>query len=153
MRGIHWSLVNSPHKGQWRGVLKFSLICIWIYGWVNNREAGDLRRYIDHYDVTVWFGDLLTLFILILWLRNWLNFRKPKNPEGPYPLQCINVLWIVTENMKPFGVLLWIEQFSFYTFVVDKLPFSLYRYLTLIEIFTNITLAEFFENRNNIPID
>ena len=37
--------VNSPHKGQWRGVLMFSLICIWINGWVNNGEAGDLRRY------------------------------------------------------------------------------------------------------------
>ena len=24
-----------------------------INGWVNNREAGDLRRYIAHYDVTV----------------------------------------------------------------------------------------------------
>ena len=22
-------------------------------GWVNNREAGDLRRYLGHYDVTV----------------------------------------------------------------------------------------------------
>ena len=35
---------NSPHKGQWRGALMFSLICVWINGWVNNREAGDLRR-------------------------------------------------------------------------------------------------------------
>ena len=26
MRGIHRSPVNSPHKGQWRGVLMFSLI-------------------------------------------------------------------------------------------------------------------------------
>ena len=33
--------VNSPHKGQWRGALMFSLICVWINGWVNNREAGD----------------------------------------------------------------------------------------------------------------
>ena len=52
VRGIHRSPVNSPHKGQWRGALMFSLICIWINGWVNNREAGDLRRYRAHYDVT-----------------------------------------------------------------------------------------------------
>ena len=26
------SLVNSPHKGQWRGALKFSLILAWING-------------------------------------------------------------------------------------------------------------------------
>ena len=29
----------------------FSLICVWIIGWVNNREAGDLRLYRAHYDV------------------------------------------------------------------------------------------------------
>ena len=53
VRGIHRSPVNSPHKGQWRGGLIFSLICVWINGWVNNREAGDLRCYRAHYDVTV----------------------------------------------------------------------------------------------------
>ena len=53
VRGIHRSSVNSPHKGQWRGALIFSLICVWIDGWVKNREAGDLRRYRAHYDVSV----------------------------------------------------------------------------------------------------
>ena len=43
VRGIQRSPVNSPHKGQWRGALMFSLICVWINGWVNDREAGDLR--------------------------------------------------------------------------------------------------------------
>ena len=45
--------VHSSHKGQWRGTLLFSLICVWIYGWVNDGEAGDLRHYRAHYDVTV----------------------------------------------------------------------------------------------------
>ena len=53
VRGIHRSPVNSPHKGQWRGALMFSLICICINGWVNNHEAGDLRRDRAHYDVSV----------------------------------------------------------------------------------------------------
>ena len=53
VRGIHRSPVNSPHKGQWRGALMFSLICVWINSWVNNGKAGDLRRYRVHYDVTV----------------------------------------------------------------------------------------------------
>ena len=53
VRGIHRSPVNSPHKGQWRGTLMFSLICAWINGWVNNRMAGDLRRHRVQYDVTV----------------------------------------------------------------------------------------------------
>ena len=53
VRGIHRSLVNSPHKGQWREALKFSLICTLINGLVNNREAGDLRRHQAHCDVIV----------------------------------------------------------------------------------------------------
>ena len=53
MRGIHRSPVNSPHKGQWRGALVFSLICARINDWVNKREYGDLRRYRVHYDVIV----------------------------------------------------------------------------------------------------
>ena len=53
VRGIHRSPVNSPHKGQWRGALMFSLICVWINNCVKNREAGDLRRYPGHYDVIV----------------------------------------------------------------------------------------------------
>ena len=53
VRGIHRSPVNSPHKGQWRGALMFSFICVWINSWENNREAGDLRRYRAHYYVIV----------------------------------------------------------------------------------------------------
>ena len=53
LRGIHWSPVNSPRKGQWCGALMFSLIYVWINGWINNREAGDLRRYRTHYDIIV----------------------------------------------------------------------------------------------------
>ena len=29
------------------------LICTWINGWANNRDAGDLRRHRAHYDATV----------------------------------------------------------------------------------------------------
>ena len=55
VRGIHRSPVTSPQKGQWRGALMFSLICVWINDWVNNRQAGDLRRYRLHYDVIVMY--------------------------------------------------------------------------------------------------
>ena len=51
--GIHRSPVNSPHKSQWRGALMLFSICVWTNGWVNNRDAGDLRRHRAHYDVTV----------------------------------------------------------------------------------------------------
>ena len=48
-----FSPVNSTHKGQWRRVLTFSLIWARINSWVNNREAGDLRRHRVHYDIIV----------------------------------------------------------------------------------------------------
>ena len=57
VRGIHRSPVNSLQKGQWRGALIFSLICVWINGWVNNHEAGDLRPYRAHYNVRVMFRE------------------------------------------------------------------------------------------------
>ena len=47
--GNHRSPVNSPHKGQWRGALMFSLIRTWINGWVNNREAGFLGLNVLEY--------------------------------------------------------------------------------------------------------
>ena len=54
----YWPFVRGipgefPHKGQWRGALIFNFICAWTKGWVNNRDAGDLRRNRAHYDVTV----------------------------------------------------------------------------------------------------
>ena len=52
-RGIHRSPVNSPHKGQWRGALMFSLIWAWTNRCVNNREAGNLWHHRAHYDGAV----------------------------------------------------------------------------------------------------
>ena len=79
VRGIHRPQVNSPHKGQWRGALMFSLICVWINGWVNNREAGVLRCYRAHYDVIVMaYGKLESLGLVRLLgplLLSWINFN------------------------------------------------------------------------------
>ena len=81
VRGIHRSPVNSPHKGQWRGALMFTLICARINGWVNTREAGDLRRYRPHYDVIVMtmepFQFMDMVIILIPWSRTtfWVPFK------------------------------------------------------------------------------
>ena len=71
VRGIHWSPVNSTHKGHWRGPLMFSLTCVWIIDWVNNREAGEMKRHRAHYGVIVikvnileWFAGNLLLHLL-----------------------------------------------------------------------------------------
>ena len=45
-----------PHtKDQLRGALMFTLICARINGWVNTREAGDLRSHRTHYNVIVMY--------------------------------------------------------------------------------------------------
>ena len=82
VRGIHQSPVNSPHKGQWRGASMFSLICVWINDWVNNREAGDLRRHLDHYDVSV-----------MKEMCRWTVRKKARNVESvsiSWRHQCIS---------------------------------------------------------------
>ena len=65
MRGIHRSPVNSPHKGQWRRALMFSLICAWTNGWPNNRDAGDLRRrWFELPSCSLWYhcnGDIMSI--------------------------------------------------------------------------------------------
>ena len=67
VRRINQSPANSPHKGQWRGALMFLLICAWTNGWVNNRNAGDLRRHRAHYDVTVMKTHRLYIAIHHFW--------------------------------------------------------------------------------------
>ena len=47
-----------PSQSQRRGALMFFFICAWTNGWVNNRDAGDLRRHRAHYDITVMYSDV-----------------------------------------------------------------------------------------------
>ena len=80
--------VNSPHKGQWRGALMFSLICARINDWVNKLEAGDLWRHRGHYDVNV-----MTWRIVFQSLFRWCNAIETwHNPIATAPelhLFCI----------------------------------------------------------------
>ena len=94
VRGIHWSPVNFPHNGQWRGALLFSLICAWVNwvnGGVNNRKAGGLKCHHNHYDVTVMIHhdsqQRLTDHFLIYHEYETINFENPCNVESP----CRNV--------------------------------------------------------------
>ena len=75
VRGIHSSPVDSPHKGQWRRVLMFSLMPAWTNSYANNRDAGDLRYHHAHYDVTVmWTVSSVTL-------QSWPSVQQGKS-EG-----------------------------------------------------------------------
>ena len=79
VRGIHLSPVDSPHKGQGRGALMFSLICAWTNSWAN-RDACDLRCHHAYYDISV----------IILLLLMSIPLSQPKNypVEFPNSLQC-----------------------------------------------------------------
>ena len=82
------SPVNSPHKGQWRRALMFSVICAWINGWVNNLEAGDLKRHCAHYCVSVMFE-----LTYVSWRLHWVlmsNFVKHgKSPLADRQEHCV----------------------------------------------------------------
>ena len=95
------------HKCQWRGALMFSLICPWTKIWVNNREAGGLRRHPAHYNVIVmaWI-QVFTLFwqcpescishdVLMIWTHKTglLSFCPAiPPPPGEFPAQQ-PVIW------------------------------------------------------------
>ena len=82
MRGIHRLPMDSPHKGQWRRALMFSLICAWIDGWGNNREAGDLRHNRPHYDVTVICNICISILHAIRDFGRLINYRWFGNNFG-----------------------------------------------------------------------
>ena len=105
VRGIHRSPVNSPHKGQWRGALMFSLISVWINGWVNNREAGDLRRHHGHYDVIV----MERFQCLLIALSIWTSFHSSVCTLGS--TNTFNKMLLIQfndiNNLLPIGLVTW----------------------------------------------
>ena len=53
----------------------FSLIYAWINDWVNNREAGELRRQHGHYEVIVMKGQMISLKEMLLQLPS-IDLRR-----------------------------------------------------------------------------
>ena len=90
VQGIHRSPVNSPHKGQWRGALMFSLICAWINAWVNNREAGDLRSHRAHYGVIVMSLEGVGMVVGVVWWVIAVHDRRRTTEQNP--LQKISMM-------------------------------------------------------------
>ena len=102
-RGIHRSLVNSPHKGQWCGALMFSLICAWINGCVNNRKAGDSRSHHAHYDVIVINWSLTycrVIFLIFFFLSENILFLITLlfYPKGPVENRFRSFCWCWNRN-------------------------------------------------------
>ena len=77
---LHRSPVNSSHRGQWRGALILSLICVRKNGWVNNGEAGDLRRHRAHYDVIIMYELMMTQLANSYHRLYWIYTRNTNIP-------------------------------------------------------------------------
>ena len=96
------TLVNSPHKGQWREALIFSLICVWNNSWVNNGDAGDLRHNRVHFDVIVTpvvnkSIDVFTRVTGTQWVKNLMQLQIYFGRDSDLGLildksQCIRML-------------------------------------------------------------
>ena len=116
---------ESPHKGQWRRALVFSLICAWINGWLNNREAGYLRRHRAHYDVAVMvlYNDIYTVCgciinKLLLWIK--ITFpTKPRSKSGglvsyccyiPLVSRLLSIGFPGTHQQKSQELLMWWKE-------------------------------------------
>ena len=78
-------------QSQWRGALMYSLICACINGWVNNREAGDLRRHRTHYDVSV----ILNVPMITSWHGNTFHVIVPLLGAVHRPLFFSPQRWVM----------------------------------------------------------
>ena len=87
-----YSPVNSPHKGQWRG----ALVLFFIWAWVNNREAGDLRCHGAHYDVTVMRGS----YIKFNFYKKCKNMTSVKDTAYIYIYIYITLAFITYPCLK-----------------------------------------------------
>ena len=108
----------SPATGEFptqRPVTRFFmfyLICAWINGWINNGEAGDLRRYRAHYDVTLMVGQAWYPYYYKTKINKLLNLGVPWN-LGRFLCPFSNK-WhmmkknprsrITTENLSKFSI-------------------------------------------------
>ena len=103
VRGIHRQPVNSPHKGKWRGKLMFSLICAWMNGWANNREAGDLRRYHAHSDVTVMISvraSIVSLHELYYFLSLKIHSTLATHKRNTFKVFLMDLFYVNMWNMS-----------------------------------------------------
>ena len=128
---------TGEFKGQWRGALISSLICVRINGWVNNREAGDLRRHRAHYDVIVMHryrvcDSVSKIFTGVCWALLWSYHQsrmirsdslippqlKAGRLFGTKPLlECLNVINLTINFIETF--------IKFQTFSLTKLDLKI----------------------------
>ena len=114
--------IPRMQEGQWRGTLIFSLICAWTNGWVNNREAGDLRHYRAHYDASEW------LLIISLYNKNYHLAAVGSHRNGSKKLRvaarksCYRSLQLKLNDSVIMPLIIW-QLYSSHLVVFAKLEF------------------------------
>ena len=88
----------------------FSLIFARINCWVNNRDAGDLRRHRTHHDVSIMIDYQKNLYQNLsgLFHWQWANIQYiPRNMHTVFALLCFVVVihWLISPY--PSGLLHW----------------------------------------------
>ena len=106
--GIHRWPAYSPHKGQRRGALMFSLTFAWINGWVNNIEAGGLRHHRTHYDVTVMIRVVCSNYIQGQLVLQWRHNIETLAHYWPFVMRIYQLL---VESLN--SVQLWIDLMNY----------------------------------------
>ena len=91
---------NSPVPGEFTAQRPVTrsfdfFICVWINGWVNNREAGDLGRYRAHYDVIIML--YLSKFYLLM------GWGHSKSIESHLRHQCL----LIFNQLGTYSTLRW----------------------------------------------
>ena len=101
VRGNQQSLVNSPHKSQWRGALMFSLICARINGWVNNREAGSkdnvVLRLVNELDISIFARYIHPNIIISMFSMQ--RFQSVSKPDGQKRCTMPIINWSYTSYL------------------------------------------------------
>ena len=100
----------------------FSLFCAWINAWVNNREAGDSRRHIAHYDVIVMnITDMVIIrycyigFLCRCGCDDGFMTHYVDGLVQDYSISIVNALEILQSCTKPSMcpfILIWKEHYS-----------------------------------------
>ena len=90
----YWPFVREVTGHRWIPRTKASDAELWCFlkiyalinGWVNNREAGDLRRHVAHYDVTV---------VWTVWsCKGSLHLKLPEIEYEVGDRVCVSYRWV-----------------------------------------------------------
>ena len=92
-----------------------SLICVRINGWVNNREAGELRRHPGHYDVDEMASEV-NLHVLDMGKTVALFTKHMYKPQNTTLLILPGVIWY--SNQTSFRFVLWYKIFRICVFTL-----------------------------------